>query len=225
MKRTAWAFLWMFILVVSLRAQSYESSPFSRLNSNAAFTVTAPLSTMGTYTTPGWGFVYGAGYNISKHHSVLGEVMWNRLSPTSEALAPIRAALQNNDINGHGNLVVLTANYRLQFEGRVFGTYLIAGGGVYYRQASLSQHVVVGDSVSCTPAWLWWGFTCESGTVTSHQTLASSSSTAPGGNVGIGFTVRIPDSQYKFYVESRFHYATNRGVATRIIPFTVGVRF
>ena len=77
---------------------------------------------MGTYTTPGWGFVYGAGYNISKHHSVLGEVMWNRLSPTSEALAPIRAALQNNDIHGHGNLVVLTANYRLQFEGRVSGT-------------------------------------------------------------------------------------------------------
>jgi hypothetical protein len=55
------------------------------------------------------------------------------------------------------------------------------------------------------------------GTVMSHQNLASSSSTAPGGNVGIGFTVRMPDSQYKFYVESRFHYATNRGLATRII--------
>jgi hypothetical protein len=113
----------------------------------------------------------------------------------------------------------------LQLEGKVFGTYLIAGGGMYYRDASLSQLVVVGESVSCTPAWLWWGFTCESGNVTSHQTLASSASTAPGGNVGIGFTVKIPDSQYKFYVESRFHYATNRGVATTIIPITVGVRF
>jgi len=41
----------------------------------------------------------------------------------------------------------------------------------------------------------------------------------------MGFTVRILDSQYKFYVESRFHYATNRRMATRIIPFTVGVRF
>jgi len=80
--------------------------------------------------------------------------MWNRLSATSEALAPIRTGLQNNDITGHGNLVVLTANYRLQFEGKVFGTYLIAGGGMYYCGAGLSQHVAVGDSVSCTPVWL-----------------------------------------------------------------------
>jgi len=101
--------------------------------------------------------------------------------------------------------------------------YLIAGGGMYYRQASLSQNVVVGDSVSCTPAWLWWGVTCESGTVTSHQTLASSSSMAPGGNVGLASLSGSLISQYNFYVESRFHYATNRGVATRIIPFTVGV--
>src|SRR3954470_13448086 len=134
----------MFILVVPVRAQSYKSGSFSRLNSNAAFTVTAPLGTMASYTTSEWGFVYGVGYNISKRHSVLGEVMWNGLSPTIEALAPIRAALQNNDINGHGNLAALTANYRLQFEGKVVGTYLIAGGGVYYRQVSLSQHVVVG---------------------------------------------------------------------------------
>jgi len=225
MKRTTWVVVWMLIYVVSPRAQSSESSPFSRLNSNAAFTVTAPLSTMGSYTTPTWGLVYGAGYNISKRHSVVGEVMWNRLYATSEALAPIRVTPQNNDINGHGNLVALTANYRLQLEGKVFGTYLIAGGGMYYREANLSQRVVVGDSVSCTPAWLWWGFTCQSGIVTSQQSLASSSSTAPGGNVGIGFTVRIPDSHYKFYVESRFHYATNRGVATATIPITVGVRF
>src|ERR1700758_4246449 len=111
------------------------------------------------------------GTNISKRHSVLGEVMWNRLLPTNEALMPIRAALRINDINGHGNLIALTANYRLQIDGKVFGIYLIAGGAMYYRGTSLSQLVAVGDSVSCTPAWLWWGFTCESGNVTSHQSL------------------------------------------------------
>jgi hypothetical protein len=224
-ERSAWTFIWAIVWILPLRAQTYESSPFRRLNSNAAFTASAPLSPTASYTTAAWGFTYGAGYNFSKHHSVLGEVMWNRLSPTSAALAPIRAALQNNDIKGHGNLVALTANYRLGFEGKVFGTYLVAGGGMYYRGASLSQFVVAGESVSCTPAWLWWGFTCESGTVTSHQTLASSSSTAPGGNVGIGFTVRIPDSGYKLYVESRFHYASSRGVPTKILPISVGVRF
>jgi hypothetical protein len=224
-KHAARTIIWTVIWVLPLQAQNYESHSFSRLTSNAAFTTSVPSEPMGKYTTTAWGFAYAVGYNFNKRHSVLGEVMWNRLSPTSEALAPIRAALQNNDIHGNGNLVALTANYRLQFEGKVFGAYFIAGGGMYYRDAILSQHVVVGDSVSCTPAWLWWGFTCESGTVTSHQTLKSSSSTAPGGNIGIGFTVRIPDSQYKFYVESRYHYATNKGVATQVIPIAVGVRF
>lgn len=222
---SALIFIWAIAWVLPLGAQTYESSPFRRLNSNVAFAVSAPLSPMAKYTTAAWGFTYGAGYNFSKHHSVLGEVMWNRLSPTSAALGPIRAALQNNDITGSGNLAALTANYRFGVEGKVFGTYLIAGGGMYYRAASLSRYVAVGESVSCTPAWLWWGFTCESGIVTSNQVLASSSSTAPGGNVGIGFTVRIPDSEYKFYVESRFHYATNRGVPTKAIPISVGVRF
>jgi len=222
----AWICICATFVALPVRAQTFESSPLpSRLNSNAAFTVSAPLSPTASYTTAAWGFAYGVGYNFSRRHSILGEVMWNSLSPTSEALAPIRAALQNNDISGHGNLVALTANYRLGFEGKVFGTYLIGGGEMYYRDASLSQHVVVGESVSCTQAWLWWGFNCESGTVTSNQTLASSNSIAPGGNVGIGFTVRIPDSGYKFYVESRFNYASNRGVPTKILPIYVGVRF
>lgn len=222
---SALIFIWAIVWVVPLRAQTNEPSPFRRLNSNAAFTVSAPLSPTASYTTAAWGFTYGAGYNFSKHHSILGEVMWNRLSPTSAALAPLRAGLQNSDINGRGNLVALTANYRFGVEGKMLGTYLIAGGGMYYREASLSTHVVVGESVNCTPAWLWWGFACESGIVTSNQVLASSSSTAPGGNVGIGFTVQIPDSDYKFYVESRFHYATNRGVPTKVIPISIGVRF
>jgi len=221
----AGAIIWSFICVLPLHAQNYEPPTFSKLNSNAAFTIGAPLNPTAKYATPTWCFVYGAGYNFGKHHSVIGEVMWNRLSATNGALTPIRTALQNNNINGHGNLVALTANYRLQFEGKGFGTYFIAGGGLYYRDASLSQHVTVGSSVMCTPAWSWWGFNCTSGTVTSNQTLAGSSSTAPGGNVGIGFTVRFPDSPYKFYVESRYHYARNKFVATQVIPITVGVRF
>jgi Outer membrane protein beta-barrel domain len=215
-----------FVWVLPFQAQDYESQPFGRLNSNVAFTLSAPLGPTAKYATAAGGFTYGVGYNFSTRHSLLGEVMWNKLSATSEALAPIRAAApQNSAIGGEGNLVAVTANYRFQLEGKVFGTYLIAGGGVYYRDSSLSRQVVVGESVTCTPAWLWWGFTCKSGAVTSNQALASSNSTAPGGNVGVGFTVRIPDSRYKFYLESRYHYATNRGVATHVIPITVGVRF
>jgi hypothetical protein len=140
-------------------------------------------------------------------------------------LAPIRAALQNPAINGHGNLVSVTGNYRLKFEGRVFGIYFIGGGGLYYRNATLSQTVSAGNSVTCNPAWLWWGFSCSSGTVTANQSLASFSSTVPGGNAGVGITFRIPDSEYRFYVESRYHYAPIKGVHTQIVPIAIGVRF
>lgn len=83
--------------------------------------------------------------------------MWNSLPPNDHALAPIRAALQGPAINGHGNLVSVTGNYRLKYESRVFGIYFIGGGGLYYRNSTLSQTVSVGNSVTCSPAWLWWG--------------------------------------------------------------------
>jgi hypothetical protein len=217
--------LFMFIVILPLKAQNYESEPFRRLNSNAALTISAPLDGTGVYSNVGWGGVYGAGYNFSPHHSLVGEVMWNSLIPSNAALAPIRAQLQNESIGGSGNLVTLTGNYRLKVEGRVYGTYCIGGAGMYYREASLSQTIAVGDSVSCMPAWLWWGFSCTSGTVTRNQNLRSSSSTVFGGNVGVGFTIRIPDSEYRFYIESRYHYAPNKGVHTQLMPISIGVRF
>lgn len=213
--------IWIF----PLKAQDSTSPHFERLTSNAAFNVSVPVSQAATFASAGWGFTYGAGYNFNRHQAIVGEIMWNSLYPSNAALAPIRAALQDNSINGHGNLVAVTANYRLQFAGKVHGTYLMAGGGMYYRQASLSRSITVGESVTCNPAWLWWGFTCTSGNVTSNQTLASSSSTVLGGSVAIGYTVAISDSGYKFYVESRYDYAPNKHVATQFVPIAIGIRF
>jgi hypothetical protein len=215
----------MALCVLPMMAQNPESDPLRRLNSNAAFMISTPLNQTASYAATGWGFVYGAGFNFNKRHSVVGEVAWNSLPPNDHALAPIRAALQNPAINGHGNLVSVTGNYRLKFEGRVFGIYFIGGGGLYYRNATLSQTVSAGNSVTCNPAWLWWGFSCSSGTVTANQSLASFSSTVPGGNAGVGITFRIPDSEYRFYIESRYHYAPIKGVHTQIVPIAIGVRF
>jgi len=214
----------MLICVLPLHGQG-EEEDWDRVNSNLAIAISPSLHPTATYAGLGWGTVYGAGYNLSKHHSLIGEIMWTRFYATDKALAPIRTALQTSNINGHADLVAFTGNYRLQFEGKVYGAYLIAGAGWYYRIAALSQRITVGESVRCTPAWIWWGFTCTSGVVTSNQTLASTSSTAPGGNIGVGFTIRAPDSRYKFYVESRYHYAASRSVTTQAIPITIGIRF
>jgi Outer membrane protein beta-barrel domain len=223
--RTVTASVSLLMWILPLHAQNSESEPFSNLNSNVGFTISVPSGATAKYMSIAWGFNYGAGYNFNTHHSLIGEVMWNKLYATNGALGPIRAALQNNDIKGRGNLVALIANYRLQFEGQTFGSYFIAGGGLYYRNSRLSQSVTIGNSVTCTPAWLWWGFMCASGAVVSDQTLASSSSTAPGGSAGIGFTVRLADSHYKLYVESRYHYAAHKFIATQIMPITIGIRF
>jgi Outer membrane protein beta-barrel domain len=206
--------------------QSDESQPFRRLTSNAGFSVSVPVSTAANYMTPGWGFIYGAGYNINKHHAFLGEATWNQLYASDRALEPIRVATENTAIKGHGNLFVLAANYRLQFEGRALGLYLLGGGGMYYRDASLSQQVATGrNTITCNQVWLWWGFTCSSGFVTQNQILAHTSSIAPGGSVGIGITIRVPDFPYRFYVETRYHYSANKIVHTQLIPITVGLRF
>jgi hypothetical protein len=223
-EQSAAILIFMCAFIIPLEAQ-HDAEPTRRLNSNAGFILTAPLRQSATYTNVGWGFIYGAGYNINKRHSLIGEVMWNSLGPNAAALAPIRAELQNGSIHGHGNFVTLTGNYRFKLEGRVYGTYFIGGGGLYYRDVNLSQSVSIGNSVTCNPAWLWWGFACSSGIVTANQSLASFSSMAFGGNAGVGFTARIPDSSYSFYIETRYYYAPTKGAHTELMPITIGVRF
>ena len=206
--------------------EDYEPGPDNKFNSHIGFVMSSPVNPMAKFAHFGWGFTYGAGYNLSRHHSLIGEVMWNRLYPTTQALLPIRLALNDRSVDGHGNLLALTGNYRLQFQGTVLGTYFMAGAGMYYRGATLSKTVTTTTNVvSCSTEWFWWGFTCTSGQVTSQQTIASSSSFAPGGNAGIGITFKLPDSWWKLYLEARYHYAVNHGVKTQIIPVTFGIRF
>ena len=143
-----------------------------------------------------------------------------------QSLQPIRNALQLDNLNGNGDLLAITGNYRLQFQGNTLGTYLIGGGGMYYRSVTLSQHVNTGNpTIACTPEWLWSGFSCSSGFVIANQTVGGSSSFAPGWNAGAGIMFKMPDSWWKVYLEARYHYSSSKGIVTRVIPFTIGVRF
>lgn len=198
----------------------------SKLNTNLALVLTAPLNPTSRFTNFGWGVVAGAGYNFTSHHAFVGEFMWNRLQVSDRALRPIRLALQSPDIDGHSNLFAFTANYRFELRGKTLGTYFIAGGGFYQRSTSITQTVVEGTTTICTPEWLWWGAACQSGIVTSNQTLGSSSSGAFGGNAGIGFTARLgQEPRYRFYIEARYHYVPHERVTTNLIPIAIGFRF
>jgi len=197
----------------------------SKLNTSLGAGVTAPMGSTGQVVGAGMNATVGAGYNFSQHHSLIGEFMWSALPTKTQALTPIRIAANAKDLSGSSNLFALTANYRFKMEGRVFGVYLIGGGGMYHRHASLSREIVVGAGTVCTPSWNWWGYSCVSGKVTDDQTLLSAGSTALGGNAGAGFTIRFHEEGYKFYVEVRYHYAPTRNIATQVLPITLGFRF
>ena len=202
-----------------------DSDDDPKVNTNLGMSISAPLNPAGRFVNLGLGINLGAGYNFTRRHAVIGEFMWNNLFTNNGALAPIRVALQNPDISGGGNLFAFTGNYRFELRGKALGTYLIGGGGWYYRTAHLSQTIATGSGITCTPVWLWWGFSCESGIVTADQTIASSASHSIGMNVGVGFTARVGDAPHRIYVESRYHYVPSKGINTQLVVVTVGIRY
>lgn len=217
------------VLVVSslspLFAQEYDAD--NKFNANLGFPVTIPVGATSDFTHVGTGIVTGAGYNFNQHHAFVGEFLWSWLYPTEESLDPLRPATAAGNLNGHSNLFVLTANYRLEFgSSRRFGSYFMGGVGYYYRNASRTEVVTPVAGTACTPVWLWWGFTCTGGIVNVPQTQSSFPSGVFGGNAGAGITFRPQvESQYRLYLEARYHYAPGDTFTLRFIPITFGVRY
>jgi hypothetical protein len=210
------------ILIVTAHQQNLlaQEDRDSKINTNLGMGVTVPLNPTAQFTGSNVNAVAGVGYNMTRHHSLVGQFMWAGLPPNRDALLPIR--LVANNIGGSSNLFTITGNYRYQRQGKTFGAYVIVGGGMYYRHSSLSREVIVGTGTVCGPAWLYFGYGCVSGLVSEDRTLISAGSTAFGGNGGVGFTIRINEDGYKFYVEARYHYAPTTNIPTTLIPITFG---
>ena len=225
--KTAFAILQVAIaLSVHLYAQEEDLDEYSKVNTNLGMSWTVPVNPTARFVNYGWGvIVAGAGYNFNQRHALVGEFMWNSLYPTNEALNPLRVALNSSSVNAHGQLFALTMNYRYELRGNTVGAYFIGGGGLYYRTTHVTKSVVTSNNTACTPVWLWWGFTCSSGTVSTDQTLATNSSAVLGVNGGIGITFKVGEPRYRMYLEARYHYAPNRPINTQLIPITVGIRF
>lgn len=187
--------------------------------------VNVPVSSSAQVVSTGWGMVGGAGYNFNKRNAIIGEFMWNRVYPFGGALQPLKSALESNDLRGNTDFYALTANYRFELRGRSVGTYLIGGGGWYFRNTWLSHEVESGTGNICTPVWRWFGYTCTSGTVDPNQPPVTSSSNALGANGGIGFTTRVGEAPYRFYAEARYHYAPTKNMSTHFIAITLGIRY
>ena len=208
------------IMTVAWLAPLYGQE-YPNFNFNIGGGMSTPLNRTGKYTSLSGTFSAGAGYNINKRNAIIGEFMWSALPPNRFALHPIDA------LNGSSNLYTATANYRYYRDGvrgSHFGAYAIAGGGWYYRKSVLKDYTVAPATV-CSPNYYWWGFACESGYVPTDNVLASKASSAGGVNAGVDFTIRLSDTGWKFYAESRYHYAWSNRIPTTLIPVTSGLRF
>ena len=210
------------IIALGALCTPYLSAQDSKITTNLGMGLTVPVNPTGALIGSGVDVVVGAGYNFNKYHSLIGQFMWAGLPANRDAFRPIWLVANRRDISGSSNLFALTANYRFRLQGKTFGAYLIAGGGMYYRRASLSREVPVGTTTVCSPTWLWWGYTCVNGIVSEDQTLINANSTAFGGNGGAGFTIRINEEGYKFYWEARYHYAPTKNISTQLITLTFG---
>jgi len=178
-----------FYLAIPLHSQVDEER-FGGLNIKVGGGYSVPTAVLGRYFGANGNFLTGLGVNIKKRHAVELDFMWSGLSPTKGL--------------GNWNMYTLTENYRFHID-RVahsaFGVYAVAGGGWYYRRASVNGP----DDFSFIPA----------------------RGTGAGGiNGGVGFTIRIlPDSSWSFFTESRFHYAWTSTVRTSFVPVSIGFRF
>ena len=202
-----------------------EGNDNPRANVHLSTPIVIPLNPTAQVVHLGFGLGIGGGYNFTRRHAAVGDLMWNNLFPTNQVLLKLRQALNDPSVDASAALYGLTANYKYELRGRTLGAYVMGGGGLYYRHTHLSKQVTTNAPVACTPMWLWWGFTCTGGTVTSGQTLGSWSTSAGGWNGGLGFTARIGEPPYRLFVESRYHYVPDPHLNTQLINISFGVRY
>jgi Outer membrane protein beta-barrel domain len=193
-----------------------------KINSSLGMAVSAPVDPTAEFASLGWGFTAGVGYNFNKYHSLIGEFMWDGLYSTDQATVFGSASESSG---GNSGVYGVTGNYRFELRGKRLGAYLIGGGGWYYRHNNLDHHITITAGTACTPALVWWGAACTSGSVTSDQTLSSYGVNALGWNAGVGFTVKVGEPSYRFYMESRYHYAPTKNFNTQFVNGTIGIRY
>jgi hypothetical protein len=209
--------------MIPMQVQAQSKNEEGVFTFSAGGGVSVPVNPTANYAGVGGNFVGGGGYNFNKHNAIVGQFMWAGLPPT--VLPPaISAITQLSGFRASVNLYSLTANYKYSGDlGRDFGYYLIGGGGWYHRHSSVSKSTFIPTDTVCEPIWFWYGFTCANGFVNTVGFGIGTSSF--GGNGGMGLTIKVRHSAWKFFIESRYNYAASRVIATHVMPVTFGFEY
>jgi hypothetical protein len=194
---------------------------YGRLAVDLGGGVSNPVGQAGRYAGTSGTITTGVGYNFDDHHAVIAEFMWAGLPPSVSVQHSVNGPLAKV------NLYTITANYRYKIDkirGSHFGVYAIGGGGWYYRYTSINGGYVVPVRTACQPVYEWWGYVCSPDGFVDAPSMTYKFLSAGGVNAGVGVTLRLGESNWKVYAESRYHYAFSR-IPTTVVLMTFGLRF
>jgi opacity protein-like surface antigen len=163
------------------------------------------------------------------------EYSFNKLAGNETTISPVfptpTASVGGTAlIESHHDMHYINFNGILKSAGdTLMSPYAIGGGGMYYRNVSLTTPDV-GYTTWCDPYW----YVCYPTLVEVDRIIGDRSSWDPGVNLGAGVSIRMGDSA-KFYVETRWHYVwgpeftDQNGVTQKAnaqyFPVTFGFRF
>ena len=210
------------------RAQYYAPEPEVGVTGplvwNFGGTLNVPLSDTADRQNVGGGFAAGLTFNFSRYAGIQFEYGGDWATLKSGKLA-------NNGVSGTASFQYFDLNL-LVHPGRAgpVSFYLIGGGGLYYRWASITK--VTGTTLApyCDP-WLYY---CSVVPVDAHSVLGSRDSWDWGLDAGVGVTFAL-SPPVRLYLEARYHYVfgptftdsggQKRSADGQFLPITLGVRF
>lgn len=226
-----WTLIAAFLLVVLTGVPGHgqetdtDTETYSRYNLHFGAGIGVAAGPTANFAGVSGTFQAGAGPNLNKHSSIVGEFMWQGLPPTSKALAPLMGPSLSGSPVPSADLLALTANYMYHIDRRRFGFYLIGGVGWYHRSVAPVDYSIA-PGTACQPVSSWWGYPCQNGLVSTQTALVARTIDSGGINGGGGLTINSGLEGIKFYVEARYHYSPQGGgVSTQIVPVTFGVRW
>lgn len=159
----------------------------------------------------------GVARNANKYLGLRADFIFANLPLRDSALQVAPATGDNN------NLYALTLDPIINIPvNKVYGGYILFGGGFYHRAGSLSGDNTVPGS-GCTPFWIWWG-ACRGVSIPVSGDFVNSTVNAYGYNLGAGVTRKMP-SGVEIYAEFRLMHGKNSNVTTDVRPITIGVRW
>jgi opacity protein-like surface antigen len=195
-----------------------------RITWNVGGQVAFPLGAQADRVGTGWGFAVGLTYNPAPVYGI-------QLEYAADWASLLSGKLANAGITGDAFMQYfdLNAVVRPLHTGRVT-LYLVGGGGLYYRRATVTQITGTALAPYCDP-WLYY---CSVVPVATGSVIGARSSWDWGLDAGVGLAIGAI-THVRFYVEARYHYifgpsynAPGGGTRTadgQFLPLTVGARF